>query len=497
MPRTRPGRSFTQAALALNIKAVAHDSRTVKPGTLFASLPPAGKGPDRQREYLAQAVAQGAVAVLAANENLDTRLPLLVSEDPRRAYAWACAAFFGHPSRQMKLAGVTGTNGKTTTTFLLRSIFEKAGLPCGLVGTVGYWVGKKKLEAPNTTPSALDLQSLMARELKAGGRAMSMEVSSHALDQGRVEGCEFDAAVFTNLTQDHLDYHGDMHAYARAKGLFFENLGQGSKGQAVAVLNRDDPAWAYFQGRTPKATRKLTYSLKDPKADVMAEQVKLDLGGSRFKLKLGSKKMDVAFPLTGRFNISNALAAAAAAYGMGLAAEAIAAGLKKPQLPPGRLEKVEAGQPFLVLVDYAHTPDALERVLDTLKEFAPARILTVFGCGGERDRGKRPKMGRIAYEKSDLVLVTSDNPRGEDPEKIMAQVMEGIPDERGQVRRAIALADRRQAISRALKVAEPKDIVLIAGKGHESTQIIGAERLPFDDRKVALQILKARKKKAA
>jgi UDP-N-acetylmuramoyl-L-alanyl-D-glutamate--2,6-diaminopimelate ligase len=285
-----------------------------------------------------------------------------------------------------------------------------------------------------------------------------------------------------------------MRAYANAKALLFENLGQGSKKDAVAVFNRDDPAWPFFHARTPARVRRLTYSLSDKKADAAAEKMVLSLKGARFKLRLGSRRMDCSFPLTGRFNVSNALAAALTAWALGCKETAILKALQDPMLPPGRLERVEAGQPFLVLVDYAHTPDALERVLDTLKEFAPGRIITVFGCGGERDVTKRPRMGKIAFDRSDLVVVTSDNPRGEDPEKILDQVLAGMPDERGTVRKVLRLADRRQAIARALKVARPGDVVLLAGKGHEDYQVLKTGKVSFDDRKVAREVLKKLKR---
>jgi UDP-N-acetylmuramoyl-L-alanyl-D-glutamate--2,6-diaminopimelate ligase len=485
-----PGSAATKAR-ALVLRGLAHDSREVKPGYLFASLPSLSRQTQgREKAFIQEALGRGATAMLAGRNPEIASRPAVLASDPRRAYARACAAWFGHPSRRLQLVGVTGTNGKTTTTFLLKSMFERSGMPTALIGTVGYYLGKKALPAPNTTPSSLEIQSLMAQALKRGCRAMAMEVSSHALDQGRVEGCDFDAAVFTNLTQDHLDYHRTMKAYALAKAKLFESLGSGSKKKTVVALNRDDPSWRLFYRHCPAGVRRLTYSLGKSTADVAAEKVRLGPQGTRFRLRLGSRSLDCSLPLPGRFNVSNALAACAAAWGLGLEEGRLVEALRRPLLPPGRLERVEAGQPFLVLVDYAHTPDALERILDTVREFATGRVITVFGCGGDRDAGKRPKMGRIAWAKSDLVVLTSDNPRSEDPEKILDQVSAGIPEKRGQVRRVLRLADRRDAIARALKLARKGDVVLLAGKGHEDTQVLASGKVPFDDRKVARELLK-------
>ncbi len=474
----------------LSIRGLEHDSRRVKPGFLFASLPSASGKASDSAAYVREALRRGASAVLAGGEGPGRgRTAWLRAADPRGAYARLCSAYFGHPSRSLLLAGVTGTNGKTTSTYLLRSIFERAGRPCAVLGTVGYWTGARMLPAPNTTPSALELQALLRRALRDGARAAAMEASSHALDQGRAEGLDFDAAVFTNLTRDHLDYHGTMARYLKAKARLFEMLGSSAKAAPVAVLNADDPRSRALARRVPGRARLVFTALGPGRAEVRAEKLRLSAGASRFRLRLGGRALEMELPLPGRFNVSNALGAAAAAWALGLPESAIARGLREPLLPPGRMEKVEAGQPFSVLVDYAHTPDALERVLRTVDEFARGRVITVFGCGGDRDRGKRPRMGAIAHRLSDLVVVTSDNPRTEDPEAIIAEVLRGVPGERGKARRVLALADRRQAIQRALKVARPGDVVLLAGKGHEDTQVVGERKLPFDDRVVARKYL--------
>ena len=468
----------------MRFKGVAHDSRQVKPGFLFAALPSASGKQTDALAYVKQAVAKGAQAILAEPALLKTaKLPASVlaipTRDIRAAYAEACAAHFGRPAQKLRLSGITGTNGKTTTSFLLRGVLEKKGWSSVLVGTVAYYVGRKQLDAPNTTPSALELQSLFAQGVKAGCRAAVMEVSSHALDQGRVAGLAFDAAAFTNLTRDHLDYHGTMARYGSAKARLFGQL----KPSGVAVVNADDKASLKMAKARTKGARLLRYSASGKAAELRAEKLRFEMDGTRFDLVFEGRRLHLRLPLPGRFNVANALAAAGCALGQGLSLAQVGAGLAEPQLPPGRFELVRQGQPFNVVVDYAHTPDALERLIQASREVTPGRLITVFGCGGDRDKGKRPLMGALAVAQSELAVVTSDNPRTEDAERILDDVFAGIPKKGRQ--HALRVADRHQAIRWALLMAKPGDSVLIAGKGHEDYQIIGSTKHHFDDREEA------------
>jgi UDP-N-acetylmuramoyl-L-alanyl-D-glutamate--2,6-diaminopimelate ligase len=465
------------------VRGLQHDSRRVAPGQLFALLPSAS-GKHLNSQAMAQEAKQrGAVAFMAPQgQRLPAGFPVLRVTQPLRDYGLLCAAFYGWPARRLKVAGVTGTNGKTTTSFLLGGIFRAAGQEPAVLGTVGYYIGGRRIPAPNTTPSALELQSLLRRALRAGCQAVSMEVSSHALALDRVAGIGFDAAIFTNLTRDHLDFHGTMAAYRQAKGRLFSQL----RGEApCAAINLDDPAAAYMIRRArAQSAHLLTYGLSR-KAAVRAISPVFKADGTRCMLALpGAKPFALRLPLPGRFNLSNGLAAAAAAWGLGLDRAAIAAGLEAPLVPPGRFERVEAGQAFSVIVDYAHTPDALQRVLEAAREFTRGRIIVVFGCGGDLDRGKRPQMGRLAYALADLVVLTSDNPRSEDPASILAQIRAGIPEGPGDVRRVLCMEDRAAAIRRAIKLARKGDTVLVAGKGHEDYQLINGRKRAFDDRLV-------------
>ncbi len=458
----------------LEIRGLAEDSRKVKKGDLFAALPSAsGRFPDRAA-YEAQALHKGAAAVLRA-------------EDPRRAWAELCFRFNGHPERALKLAAVTGTNGKTTTSFLLKGMLERAGRKSALVGTVAYYIGKRRLPAPNTTPGSLELAGLLAMARKSGAKAAVMEASSHALDQKRVDGCRFDAAVFTNLTQDHLDYHRTMQAYLRAKTRLFRLL----KARGAAVVNMDDKAWKAMAAARTKGSRLVRFSAAgNPQAELRASKIRFSARETRFDLLWKGRAYPVRLPLPGRFNVENCLGAAGAALGLGLPPAAVMRGLARPQLPPGRFQLVKAGQDYQVVVDYAHTPDALERLLKAAREVTPGRIVTVFGCGGDRDRGKRPKMGAIAARLSDLAIATSDNPRSEDAEKILDDIFAGIKTKKGSLQTVLRLADRRMAIRRAVKLARPGDTVILAGKGHEDYQILPTGRIHFSDVEEARRAIK-------
>jgi len=462
------------------VSGLCSDSRAVVKGDLFI----AGIGTrDDGLAHVEEALAKGAVAVLAARRpvGINGTACITVGDVPL-AKALVANAFFGHPSRRLDTIGVTGTNGKTTTTFMLRSILTMDGRGTGLVGTLGAWIGGRHEPLRHTTPDAIELQRLLARMVDENLAAAVMEVSSHALMQRRAHGIAFDAAIFTNLTPDHLDYHGTMEAYAAAKGRLFEELSE----SAVAVLNADDPASRLYRLSTP--ARVLTFGLST-QADVTARISRLDGDGTRLLLvapELGPP-IDIHLRLIGRHNVMNALGAATAALALGLPASAVATGLESLPAVPGRLEPVCCGQDFRVLVDYAHTPDALEKVLDLLRPLTQGALRVVFGCGGDRDRTKRPVMGRAVAARADALYVTSDNPRSEDPEAILDEVLAGIPlERRGATVREV---DRREAIRRACAESRPGDVLLIAGKGHETTQTIGARVLPFDDRAVAREVL--------
>jgi len=450
---------------------LAYDSRLVRPGTLFLAVP--GDKTDGA-EHVGAAVAAGAAAVLTEKAERLSGLPQVVVPEARAAMAAAARAFFGDPAEKMKLVAVTGTNGKTTTAYLLRYILRQAGRKCGMTGTVEYDVGAGAIPARMTTPESLDLYRYYAEMRRAGCGFAVSEVSSHSLVKRRVEGLGFAAAVFTNLTQDHLDFHVTMENYFQAKALLFAGLGP----SAAAVLNADDPYSARLAGMT--RGRVVSYGLS-PSAELRAQVMSLSTVGTVFKLRRGRFEAEVHLPLLGAHNVHNALAAAAAAAELGLDMDKVVEGLASFEGVPGRLESVDCGQDFRVLVDYAHTDDALRSVLAAVRELYPRRIITVFGCGGDRDRGKRPKMGRVVEELSDLAVVTSDNPRSEQPEAIIAEILKGL----GEPGKAVVEPDRAAAIAKAVGLARPGDVVLIAGKGHETYQILGDRRIDFDDRTVA------------
>ncbi len=404
---------------------------------------------------------------------LELDVAQVVVSDARAAMAPLAARFRSDPTGELRVAGITGTNGKTTTAFLLREILESAGVRCGLLGTVKQVVGGAEEEVERTTPEAIDLQATFRRMLDGGDRACAMEVSSHALALHRADAIHFDVALFTNLTQDHLDFHSDMEDYFRSKRLLFE------MGPRVAVVNVDDP----YGRRLAEEFECVTFSAEGGEADLVAGDVGLTPLGAAFSV--GGISVETRLP--GHFNVSNALGAFAVATAMGVEPEVAATGLADAAPPPGRFEPVDEGQAFSVLVDYAHTPDSLENVLRAARRLGEGRVISVFGAGGDRDRGKRPRMGRAGAELSDLAIVTSDNPRSEDPEAIVAEILAGIDDRAG----VEAEVDRRAAIAQALSRAEPGDTVVIAGKGHEQGQEFeDGRKLPFDDREVAREELR-------
>ena len=462
-----------RGTLPAHVAAVTDDSRAVAPGALFLAV----RGAERDgHDYLAAAAERGAAAA-CVDDPARTALPALVVTDTRRAAAVAAAAFYDEPARDLRLVGVTGTNGKTTTVGMLRHLLDDGAGRAASIGTLGVLVGSAgdPLDGGSglTTPGPVELQRVLRVLYDRGVRTVAMETSSHALHQRRVEGLEFAAGVFTNFTRDHLDYHGTMEAYLAAKALLVGQLER----EGVAVVNADDPAWAAL----PAAPRTVRFGVA-PTADVRATDVHCTPTGSRFRLSLGAEAHELVLPLLGDFNVANALAAAACAWALGEPAEAIVSRLATMPQVPGRLEIVHRHP--TVLRDYAHTPDALERAIDAVRPFTGGRLLVVFGCGGDRDRGKRPEMGRIAAERADLAIVTSDNPRTEDPERILDDIEAGMGDVAHE-----RIEDRREAIARALTLAEPDDLVLLAGKGHETYQIRGTTRFPFDEREIVAEIL--------
>jgi UDP-N-acetylmuramoyl-L-alanyl-D-glutamate--2,6-diaminopimelate ligase len=481
------------------IQGIAYDSRQVERGYLFAAI--RGQKSDGN-QYVGQAVDKGAAAVLSALPAAGRArgLPWAQVEDDRLALALASRNYYGRPDEQMTMVAVTGTNGKTTVCFLLESIFREAEMKPCLLGTVLYRYEREETKAGRTTPESLDLHRLLDRFVTAGARSCAMEVSSHALAQKRTAGIGFKAAVFTNLTQDHLDFHGTMEGYLEAKASLFRGLAPG----AVAVLNADDPHADRIGGVT--RARVVTFGEAD-RADVRIASARPTISGTEVTLAIapglegqGSPTpLTLRSPLLGRPNVLNLAAASALALALGVPRRAIARALESVRGVPGRFERIGADQPFEVLVDYAHTDDALRSLLRAVRELGPRRILTVFGCGGDRDRGKRPLMGFAAAEGSDLVIVTSDNPRSEDPLAIIEEILPGVRralagDERGALdpARCVVVPDRTEAIGRALSLAAAGDCVVIAGKGHETYQILRDRTVPFDDREVARSLLKRR-----
>ena len=466
------------------ILSLCYDSRLAQPGCLFFALP--GLKSDGT-SFIAQAVENGAAAVVAEKAPADAGCPIVVVENARAAMADIAAAFYGHPGKDLKCVGITGTNGKTTSAFLLKHIFDSAGMQSGLIGTVKYVVAGSERPAPHTTPESIDLQQILAEIRDTRGRAVAMEVSSHALVQNRVRGIEFDAGIFTNLTQDHLDYHGSMEAYYDAKALFFEAMAEQKNKKARAVVNSDDRFGQRLIDRFSKRIKTVTFG-QNVHADFRASAIRQDLHGTRFALEARGKSYLVRTPLIGLFNVYNVLGALAAAMTCGVELRrAIDAVAEAPQVP-GRLERVPARRNFQVFVDYAHTDDALKNVLQTLRDTNPARLIAVFGCGGDRDRAKRPLMAAVGEALADYVILTSDNPRSEDPEEILKEM------EKGLVRRTCEkIVDREQAIRRAIELAGPGDIVLIAGKGHEKTQEFADHKAPFDDVAIAARAISDKK----
>jgi len=497
-PDERPRMPGDVRVLDVPCRGVTHDSRRVEAGWVFVAL--RGLKADGA-DFAHQAIEAGAAAVVAEREPDAVRraglasgtpadppnVPWIVVKDARLALAWLAAGFFGHPSREMRVVGITGTNGKTTTGYLVASIFEAAGTMCGLMGTVTYRIGTRELAATRTTPEAPELHGMMREMVGAGCGACVMEVSSHALALRRADGIQFAAAVFTNLTRDHLDFHADMEDYFAAKRRLFEML----PADAPAAINADDPRAAAV---TEVSRRPVTYAINRA-ADVTPGPLSFSFDGLEFDARTPQGAVHVRSPLVGRPNVYNILAAVSVTAALGLPLDAIERGLSRLQGVPGRFERVSSpSDDITVVVDYAHTDDALRNLLEVARPLAARRLITVFGAGGDRDRTKRPLMGMVAARLSDVVVITSDNPRTEDPNRIIDEVNLGAqPETRQRGAEVLTIVDRQEAILHAVGQAAPGDVVLIAGKGHEKYQEIEGESRPFDDVAVAREALEARR----
>jgi UDP-N-acetylmuramoyl-L-alanyl-D-glutamate--2,6-diaminopimelate ligase len=475
------------------VRAIASDSRAVELGDVFVCLPgyraEGGEIRADRHNFVPMALERGAQALVVERAVVaPAGITVVRVPDCWHAVAVMACEFFDHPSQALTMIGVTGTSGKTSTTYFIESVLRSASVASARLGTIEYRFGDAVVAANQTTPEAPELQRLLRQAVDGGFKAVVMEVSSHALELRRVGGVAFDVAVFTNISQDHLNFHPDMHHYLRAKGRLFEELESGGKA-ATAVVNVDDDSSAYIIGVNRGAL--LTYGINAP-ADVHARDIQTSLHGTRFLAATPAGELTVQVPHVGEYHVYNALAAIAVGLTLRLELADLGPGLATAPPIPGRFERVDCGQDFTVAVDYAHKPDALERLLRSARALYPRRVLTVFGCGGDRDRGKRPLMGRLAAELSDVAIVTSDNPRSEDAGQIIAEILSGVRAVAGWETRVHTEVDRARAIDLAVRLAEPGDLVLIAGKGHETYQLFADRRIHFDDREQARQALQRR-----
>ena len=483
----------SRGLLDVEVSGVSTDSRRVAPGHLFVCLPgyDAAGGEvmaDRHR-FVSDALRNGAAAFLVEREvEVPEGVPVVRVADTWVAAATAAARFHGEPSRNLFAVGVTGTSGKTSTSYFMDAVLRSAGHNVARLGTIDYRIGDEILSAEQTTPEAPVVQDLLRRAGEAGCTAVVMEVSSHALALRRVGAVHFDAAVFTNLSRDHLNFHPDMESYRAAKAMLFSSLDEAGK-ESAAFVNLDDEEWQAVIGDT--SVPRIGFGLGSD-AEVGAEQIQATMAGLSFVLRTPDGRAEVRLPHLADYHIHNALAAAAVGFRLGLSPAVIASALARAEVVPGRFEVIDVGQDFVVVIDYAHKPAALEGLLRSARRLRPRRIITVFGCGGDRDRGKRPLMGRIASEASDLVVVTSDNPRGEDPSSIVDEIVVGSRDFDSNLDRHLIEVDRGKAIRRAIGLAQSGDMVIIAGKGHEPYQLVAGESLRFDDREHARAALAAR-----
>jgi UDP-N-acetylmuramoyl-L-alanyl-D-glutamate--2,6-diaminopimelate ligase len=471
--------------IELEITGIQMDSRKVEPGNLFICVPGI-KGFLEDRHQFAKAAVKNGAAALVLEHDVEVDVTKIFVNNARYAMAVISSYYFGYPSNEMKLIGITGTNGKTTTSYIIDKIFSDFGFKTGLMGNNGIKIDNIQIPTDINTQEPPILQHNLRKMKDCHTEYCIMEVTSQGLDFGRVLGCNFRTAIFTNLTQDHIDYHGTFENYRNAKGLFFSRLGNSFSPieKKFAILNSDDPSFEFFQKITPVEV--ITYGMNE-QADVSASNIKVNSKGITFLLKTFEGQIDIELKLIGKFNIYNALASITTALVEGIPLIEIKNSLAELTSIPGRMEIVNHNRDFLVIVDYAHTPDALENVLSTLKELAKGKIITVFGCGGDRDKTKRPIMGRIALQNSDYIFITSDNPRSEDPIKIMMEIEEGLVESNNGNYELDVL--RESAIKKAISMASSDDIVLIAGKGHENYQILKDKTIPFDDKLVASAVL--------
>lgn len=482
-----------EGAMDVKILDVTADSRQVKEGSLFICL--VGAHVDGH-DFVSSAIKQGAKAIVASRKlEVPSQVTVIYVDDTRKAMEDMVPFFFDYPARKMRMIALTGTNGKTTTTHVVSHILQQAGYKTGVIGTIHALIGDKELATHNTTPDVIDLERLLYQMVEEHVTHVCMEASSHALVMGRVAGCEFDNAVFTNLTEDHLDYHKTMDNYAKAKAILFHMVSSKNqtKSNKAAWVNADDPYASVMMDAVDTSVCQLhTYGMQNEKVDLYAYDSHFTGKSSTFKVRYEGKEYQIETRLAGRFNIYNTLGAIGAALSEGIPMETIIAAMKTFHSVPGRFELIDEGQSFTVVVDYAHTPDGLEKILTTAREITKGRILVVFGCGGDRDKLKRPIMGRIAARNADIAIVTSDNPRTEDPETIVKEVAAGVEEIKKEKPSLIyeVLVDRRHAIQRAIALAKDDDIVLIAGKGHEDYQILKDRTIHFDDREEARKALK-------
>src|SRR6266478_6720826 len=481
---SKTGASMAAAENALQIRSIVCDSRKAAPGSVFFALHGAKEDGNR---YVRAAIERGAIAIASESApltDLDVHVAWVRVPESRKSLALAAANFFGHPAKSLQLIAVTGTNGKTTTTSLIDSVLRVSGAKTGMFGTIAYHTPLGKYPAPNTTPESLDLQGFLREIRDEGGKFAVMEASSHALAMDRLWGCHFQSAVFTNLTRDHLDFHKNFEDYSAAKRRLFEGTGAGAP--ETAVLNADDP---YSNRLTGLAKHTLTYGVENS-AHIAAKKFQLSFRGLQFTANTPQGKLQISSPLVGRINVYNILAAIGAAQAASISNEIIEKGIRALENVPGRFQRVDMGQPFLAIVDFAHTDDALENLIKTARELNPkGRVITLFGCGGGKDRTKRPIMGEASGRLSDLTILTNDNPRQEDPLKIISDIVVGLQKSSGKY---LIEPDREQAIGLAFDEARAGDIVLLAGKGHEDYQVLADQTLPWDDRRIAQQALRQR-----
>ncbi|OGC77849.1 MAG: UDP-N-acetylmuramoyl-L-alanyl-D-glutamate--2,6-diaminopimelate ligase [candidate division Zixibacteria bacterium RBG_16_50_21] len=454
-----------------DIREIQYDSRLVQPGDIFVAV--RGFQTDGHN-FIEQAVKRGAVVVVAEKEGKYKSAANVLVDDSRLALAQLASAYYDHPSSLLSVVGVTGTNGKTTVSYWIRSILETAGAKTGLIGTVKYFIGKEEFPAVRTTPESLDLQALLRKMVDSGVDTAVMEVSSHALELKRVQGIDFKIGVFTNLSREHLDFHQNMENYQRAKGMLFTGLGQNK----VAVLNGDDPVSQDYARIT--SAQKLFYSLKESKAEYFAKSYKFTPAGTEVVFSTPQGEENYRLKLTGEFNLSNFGAVLAAVHSLDLDYDMIRKGAENFTGAPGRMERVDLGQNFNIWIDYAHTPDGMGRVFSAVRSFTRGRLICLFGCGGDRDRGKRPQMGKIAEEWANQIILSSDNPRSEDPAKITEEIVSGMED-KNKVR---IILDRKEALEYAVGIAKSQDSLLVTGKGHENYQEVKGVKYSFNERQI-------------